>query len=118
MTTTVWIVQGVLCAFFIYASLSKLLQTKEQQEKRIPEMSHLTGLQVKLIGLAELLGAIGIIIPMLLGVLAILTPMAAVGLALVMLSATTFHIIYRSYKPVVFTLIIMLLAVFVAYGRF
>jgi hypothetical protein len=118
MNTTLWVVQGILTAFFIYASLSKLLQTKEQQIKRIPEMSHLTGLQVKLIGLAELAGAIGITAPLLLGVCPILTPIAGVGLASVMFSATIFHVAIKSYKAIGFTVVLMLMAAFVAYGRF
>jgi hypothetical protein len=118
MNTTLWIIQGVLTAFFIYASLSKLLQTREQQIKKIPEMSHLTGTQVKLIGLAELLGAIGVTAPMLSGVCPILTPFAGVGLAFIMLSATIFHVVYRSYKPIVFTTVLLFLSGFVAYFRF
>ncbi len=118
MNTALWIVQGILSAFFIYASLSKLLQKKEQQVKRIPEMRYVGGGLVKLIGLAELMGAIGILVPMLLGVLKVLTAWAAVGLALIMLSATLFHVVIKSYRPIVFTAVIMFLAVFVAYGRF
>jgi len=118
MNTTLYVIQGVLTAFFIYASLSKLLQTRDQQIKRIPEMSHLSGTQVKLIGLAELLGAIGVTAPMLLGVSPILIPFAAVGLALIMLSATIFHIVHRSYKPIVFTATLMFLSAFVACRRF
>jgi hypothetical protein len=118
MNTTLWIIQGVLSAFFIYASLSKLLQTKEQQMTRVPEMGHLTAAQVKLIGLAELFGAIGVTAPMLLGVCPILTPVAAIGLAVIMLNATIFHIVVQSYKPIVFTVVLMFLSALVAYYRF
>jgi len=119
MNIALWIVQGLLAAFFLYAGLSKIINTWEQQVEKLPQMKDLSPVQQKLIGVAETMGAIGIVVPMLTGIWPILTPIAAVGLALVMLCASLYHIIgYRQYKVSAFLLVVMSLAVFVAYGRF
>jgi uncharacterized membrane protein len=119
MNIALWIVQGLLAAFFLYAGLSKIIRTREQQIEKLPQMSDLTSVQQKLTGIAETLGAIGVIVPMVTGIWPILTPIAALGLALVMLSASVYHIVgYKQYSVAAFTLTVMLLAVFVAFGRF
>jgi hypothetical protein len=69
------------------------------------------------IGLAEVLAAAGLILPGLTGILAWLTPLAAVGLVIVMVSALGFHIVRREYLNLVANLILLTLAVIVAYGR-
>lgn len=61
---------------------------------------------------------IGIILPALAGILPWLTPWAAVGLALIMLLAAVFHLVRREYANIVFNLVLLVLAAFVAYGRF
>ncbi len=68
------------------------------------------------IGIAELLGAIGLILPATLGTLPILTPMAAIGIALIMLFAAIFHI-SRKEGGVLNNIIWLVLALFVAVGR-
>ena len=119
MNIALWIVQGLLAAFFLYAGLSKIINTWEQQVEKLPQMKDISPVQQKLIGTAETLGAVGIVIPWLTGILPILTPIAAVGLALVMLSAAIYHLIgYKQYGVSAFILTVMLFALFVAYGRF
>ena len=119
MNIALWIMQGLLAAFFLYAGLSKIIRTREQQIEKLPQMSELTALQQKLIGIAETLGAIGVIVPMLTGICPVLTPIAAVGLAFIMFSAAIYHIVgYKQYSVAAFTLTVMFLAAFVAFGRF
>ncbi len=68
-------------------------------------------------GVAEILGAIGLILPALTGILPWLTPLAALGLAVIMLLAAIFHLTRREYQNIVVNLVLLVLAAFVAYGR-
>jgi hypothetical protein len=70
---------------------------------------------ITLLGIAELAGAAGIVLPMALGVAPWLTVWAAAGLAVIMLSATVFHI--HRHEPPIVTAVLFVLAVFVAVGR-
>lgn len=73
---------------------------------------------VRIIGLSELLAAIGLILPLAFGILPILTPVAAVGLAVIMFLAGVYHLKHKENKVIVFNAVLFLLAAFVAYGRF
>ena len=87
MNTIIWIIQGLLSAFFLMPAYIKLISTKEKLVKKQmlePEQS-ING--SRLVGLMELLGSIGIIVPQLTGIAKILTPIAAVGFALIMFGA-------------------------------
>ena len=69
-------------------------------------------------GIAESLGGVGLILPGLTGILPWLTPLAALGMVLVMGGAVVFHIPRKEYPNIVFNLILLALAAFVAYERF
>ncbi len=71
---------------------------------------------VKLLGLAEILGGIGLIVPQVTGILPILTPIAAVCLVVLMIGAVKTHVDLK--EPAVPPAILALLGVFVALGRF
>jgi hypothetical protein len=73
---------------------------------------------VRLIGGLELLAAIGLILSALTGILPILTPLAAVGLVLTMIGAMLTHLRRHEPAAMVFNLVLLALAAFVAYGRF
>ena len=73
---------------------------------------------VKLIGLAELLGGIGVVIPWLTGIAPVLTPVSAVGLAVIMFLAAVYHFNHKEYPLSAFNTFFLALAVFVACGRF
>lgn len=68
------------------------------------------------IGICEMAGGVGIVLPALTGILPWLTPLAAALLALVMLLAFGFHVFRREYPNLAINTILFLLAVFVAYG--
>ncbi len=68
--------------------------------------------------MAEVLAAIGLILPWLTHILSWLTPLAAVGLVIVMIGAIIFHIRRQEYPNIIFNLILLVMAAFVAYGRF
>jgi hypothetical protein len=71
----------------------------------------------RFIGVAEVLAAVGLILPGITHILPVLTPLAAAGLVIVMVSAVIFHIRRREYANVVFNLVLLALSAFVAYIR-
>jgi putative exporter of polyketide antibiotics len=73
---------------------------------------------VKFVGAAELIGAIGLILPQATGIATILTPLAAVGLAVIMVLATIHHSRKGETQGLITTVILLALSIFVAVGRF
>lgn len=118
MNIALWVVQGLLALAFVMAGGMKVSQAKEKLAEQMPWVNDFSSGTVKLIGLVELLGAIGLIAPMVTGILPWLTPLAAVGLALTMLGAAATHLRRGENQMIFVNLILLLLAAFVAYGRF
>ena len=94
MNTVLWILQGLLAFAFLAAGGNKLAQPREKlmANPMMAWANDFTESQIKLIGLAEVLGAIGLIAPMATGILPILTPIAAIALALLMGGAVSTHL--------------------------
>ena len=118
MNIALWIVQGILAAMFIMAGIMKATQSKANLAKNLPWVNDYSATQVKLIGIAELLGGIGLLIPWGTGIAAFLTPLAALGLALIMVLAAIYHLSKKEYKGICINLFLMALMLFVAGGRF
>ncbi len=118
MNVALWIVQGLLALAFAMAGFMKLTQPKEKLAAQMKWVEDSAPNTVKLIGGLELLGAIGLILPMLTGILPWLTPLAAAGLVLTMLGAMATHLRRHENQMLVVNLVLLLLAAFVAYGRF
>ncbi|MEV5965280.1 DoxX family protein [Kribbella sp. NPDC051952] len=119
MNIFLWIVAGVLAAFFLAAGITKLSQSKEKlqagQMKWVEDFSAGT---VKFIGAVELLGAIGLILPAALDIAPILVPLAATGLAVIMIGAIVTHGRRKEFPPVAINVVILILALLVAIFRF
>ncbi len=115
MKIALWIVQILLALVFI-ASGSMKLFAFDQFAASAPALADQRGL-VTFIGIAELAGALGLILPRLLGILPVLTTWAAVGLATIMVLATGFHLSRGEVSHAVVTVILLVLAAFVIYGR-
>ena len=113
MTYAVLIVQGLLAALFLFAGGMKLVLPLEKLTGSIP----LPGLLLRFIGVAEVLGALGLILPGLLRIRPGLTPLAAVGLVIIMIGATVVTLMTGQVAPALIPLVLGLLAAFVAYGR-
>ncbi len=114
LSVALWIVQGFLAAFFFLASGGpKLVLPTEMLAMPIP----LPHPFVLFIGVAEMLGALGLILPGLLHTRPGLTPLAALGLVLVTLSATVYQLMAGQPGSAAFATVMGLLAAFVAYGR-
>ena len=118
MSIALWIVQGLLAVAFLGAGASKLSQPKEKLLKNMPWVEDFSQPAVRLIGAAEVLGAIGVVLPALTGVLPWLTPLAALGLVLLMVGAALTHLRRKEYGNVAINAVLLVLAAFVAYGRF
>ena len=117
MNTVLWIVQIVLAAAFGIAGIGKLTQPKEKLQERMGWVEDYSANTVKLIGAAELLAAIGLILPAATGILPWLTPLAALGLVVVMVLAIPVHLRRHETPMVVVNVVLALLAAFVAWQR-
>ena len=113
MTVALWIVQGLLAALFLFAGVMKFIMTVEEMTKEIP----LPGAFLRFIGVAEILGAIGLILPGLLRIKPGLTPLSAVGLAVIMVGATVLTLTTGPVAMALMPFVVGILAIFVAYGR-
>ena len=118
MDTALWILQVLLAVAFVGAGLMKLTQPKAKIAERMAWANDFSDTQVKLIGLVELLGAVGLILPAIMRILPILTPLAAVGLVLTMIGAALVHVRRGEIPMIVPNLVLLVLAAIVAYGRF
>lgn len=113
---SLWITQGLLAAAFIMAGFMKLTAPiHELAANGMTFVNSFSETTVRFIGICEILGSLGLILPALLRIKPILTPIAAVGLALVMVLATIYHI--SAGEPPVPNVILFALASFVAWGR-
>ena len=113
MTVALWIVQGLLAALFIFAGGMKLVLPLEALKGPVA----LPGWFIRFIGVAELLGGIGLILPALLRIRPGLTPLAAAGLVVIMIGAIAVTLIGGDPIAAGISLVVGLLAAFVAYGR-
>ena len=108
-----WIVQGLLAALFLFAGGMKLVLPIEAMAGPVA----LPGPFLRFIGVAEVLGAVGLILPGLLRIQRQLTPIAAAGLVIIMIGATVVTALPGPLAPALVPLVVGLLAALVVYGR-
>jgi uncharacterized membrane protein YphA (DoxX/SURF4 family) len=118
MNIVLWIVAGLLAAGFLVSGALKVLQPKEKLRANMPWVDDFSTGMVKTIGALEFVAAIGLILPGALDIAPVLVPLAATGLAVVMAGAIITHVRRKEYQPLAINAILLLLAVFVAWGRF
>ena len=120
MNIAVWTVSGLLAATYLFVGGMKLLASKERLAEN-PSMAGaaeaLSATSIKLIGGAEVAGALGLILPWVTGIAPILTPAAAVGLALLQVGAAVFHGRRGEYKQWPVNAVFLALAAFIAIAR-
>lgn len=120
MNIALWIVQGLLAAMFLMAGQMKALTPAKVREN--PQMTWAHGKTdnyIRFIGVAELLGALGLILPLVTGILPWLTVLAAIGLGLIQaLAIFTVHLPKKEYQVIPVNIVLLALAVFIAFGRF
>ena len=118
MNLVLWIVQILLALAFAMAGIMKVTQPIDRLETRMGWVKDVGPGGVRLIGSLEILGAIGLILPAVTGILPWLTPLAAIGLALTMVGAMITHGRRGEYSSIGANLVLLLLTLFVVYGRF
>jgi hypothetical protein len=119
MSIAVWVVSGILAAAYLFSGGNKLLRSRESLTSTMTYVENLTPWQVKAIGALEVLGAVGLILPVLTGIAPVLTPIAAVGLALLQVGAFSLHVRRGEAKlAALVNGMLFLGAVFVAVTRF
>jgi hypothetical protein len=109
-----WTVQGTLALLFIFAGVTKLMLPVEAMQQGPVQFP---GGFLRFIGVAEVLGALGLILPGLLRIQQALTAVAAAGLTIIMIGATTVTALGGAVAPAVFPFVVGALAASIAYGR-
>jgi putative oxidoreductase len=117
MNISLWIAQGLLATMFLMAGIMKATQPIEQLAASLPWVTTAPVWLVRFIGISELLGAIGLILPSLLRIQPKLTVYAAVGIIIIMLLAIVFHGSKGEFAAIGMNLILAFAAAFVAWGR-
>ena len=113
MNVALWIVQVLLGLLFVFAGGMKLVLPLDQLTGPVA----LPGAFMRFIGVAELAGGLGLILPGLFRIRPGLTPLAAAGLVIIMIGAVVITLIGREVMGAGISLVVGILAVFVAYGR-
>lgn len=118
MTYALWIVQVLLALLFLFAGGTKLVIPPDVLASMgSPNQIPLPGWFVRFIGVVEVLGALGLILPGLLRIKPGLTPLAAAGLFVVMIGAAALTTAADGMGAALAPMVVGLLAAFVAYGR-
>src|SRR5436305_1125323 len=118
VNTVLWVLQAVLAAVFLMAGLIKTTQPKDKLVANMPMVEDLSIGTVRFIGVAELLGALGLILPAATGILPVPTPIAASALAVVMVLATLAHGRRRELSAIAVPAVLFALLAVVVWGRF
>jgi uncharacterized membrane protein YphA (DoxX/SURF4 family) len=113
MNIALWIVQALLALVFIFSGVMKFVMSVEEMTQQIS----MPGWFLHFIGICEILGGIGLILPWLLRIRPGLTPLAAAGLVIIMIGAVGVTLMTGDVMLSFIPLVIGILAAFVAYGR-
>lgn len=112
-----WIAQVVLAVMFIMAGLMKATQPIEVLAESLPWVTDTGAGLVKFIGISELLGGLGLLLPSIFRFKPQLTVLAALGLAVIMVLAAGFHASRGEFSAIGANAVFLLIAVFIAWGR-
>ena len=117
MNIALWIAQGLLAVMFGMAGVMKTFQTAKAKEQ-MSWAKNRSDEFVRFVGISELLGALGLILPLVTGILPSLTVLAAIGLILIQLLAIfTEHLPKKEYNIIPVNIVLIVLAVFIVIGR-
>ncbi|WP_371661852.1 DoxX family protein [Streptomyces sp. NBC_00280] len=114
MNVFLWIVQAVLAVFFGMIGVKK----STQSEDKLDATGGLSLPTLRFIGIVELAGALGLILPAATDIAPVLTPLAATGLGVVMVLAAIHHARRKELNPIAVNAVVLILAALVAWGRF
>ena len=114
MNRWLWVLQGLLAIVFLAHGLMLLFPPEsivEQMNASLPRWFQV------FLGVAEVAAAVGLTLPGVTGMMPALVPAAAVGIMIVMVSATAFHLMRAEWSSAVTTFVLLLMASYVAYMR-
>lgn len=117
MSIALWIVTAILCLGFLAAGTMKATQPLSRLTAHMPWTQHVPAPLVRVIGVCEALGAIGLVVPPLTGILPVLALVAACCLAAVQLCAIVFHLRRGEVKGIGVNVVLLCLCLFVACCR-
>jgi hypothetical protein len=119
MNTALWIAQGLLAAIYLMVGSMKVFRPDKVRENPQMTWAHRRSDQyIRFVGTAEVLGALGLILPLVTGILPWLTVLAGVGLTLIQLLAIfTEHLPKKEYSALPLNIILLALSIFVILGR-
>lgn len=117
MNITLWIVQVLLAAMYGMAGVMKAFQTAKAKQQ-LPWAKDRSDTFVRFVGISELFGALGLILPTATGILPWLTAIAAIGLALIQLLAIfTEHLPKKEFNILPINVVLLALSAFIVIGR-
>ena len=117
MNIALWIVQSLLAVMYGMSGIMKTFQTSKAREQ-MPWAKNRSDGFVRFVGTSELLGALGLNLPLLTGILPWLTPVAAIGLTLIQLLAIfTEHLPKKEYNVISVNILLLALSIFILVGR-
>ena len=117
MNTFIWITQVALAILFFMPGLMKIITSREKMIEKGQLAEGGSIIPIRLLGLAELLGCIGIILPLWLNIVPILTPITAICFCIVMIGAFAVHFGKKDYKILPVLVLIFILSALVAWYR-
>lgn len=119
MNIALWIAQGMLAALYLMVGSLKTFQPAKVRAN--PRMTWAHGLPdqyIRTVGIPEVLGGLGLILPLLTGILPWLTVLAAIGLTLIQILAIfKEHLPRQEYEALPLNFVLLALSIFVAIGR-
>jgi len=117
MIIALWIVQALLAVMYGMAGTMKTFQTVKAKEQ-LPWAKNRSDAFVRFVGISELLGALGLVLPLTTGLLPWLTPLAAIGLSIIqILAMTTEHLPKKEFNVLPVNFVLLALSIFVVFGR-
>lgn len=114
MTIALWITAVLLTLAYLLAGATKTFKKRDSLLTQMPYVEDFSAGQVKAIGIVELLGALGVILPLATGIAPVVTAIAAIGLVLVQIGAIIVHVRRGEQKALPANAALLLLAAAVA----
>ena len=116
MNVLIWIIQVLLSAVFLMGGIVKLTVSKKKAREKVGGwVEDFKEIEIRAIGVMEMLGSLGLILPMGLNIFPILTPIAAGGLGITMIVAAQTHL--KRKESIIMNVVFLILALFIVLGR-
>ena len=116
MEIAIWIVSGLLALLYLSAGFTKTFSPIDKLTVRMPYVETIGAKGIRFVGIVEMLGAIGLILPRLVDIAPWLAIAAAFGLALVQVLAIPLHAVRKEWKAIPINVLLIAAPLFVAIG--